>query len=93
MQCDVVTGFEGEAFYEGAAEFRERCAEILLSPAAEGRFTQARVLALETDLPPEQAIALLAAAPLDQDLGASPGMGVADEHAAAAWAAAAARVQ
>jgi hypothetical protein len=93
MQRDIVTKFESRTFYEGAAEFRERCAEILLSAAAEGRFEQAKTLALDTDIPAEPAIALLAAAPLDRDLGASPGMGIADEHAAAAWADAAANVQ
>lgn len=93
MQRDILTEFEAEAFEEGATEFRERCMEILMSPPAEGRFKQAKTLALDTDIPPEQAIALLAAAPLDRDLNALPGMGIADGHAAAAWASAAANIQ
>ena len=93
MPREILTHYDRDAFEEGATEFRERCMEILTSPPAEGRFIQAKALALDTDIPAERAIALLAAAPLDRDMNASPGMGLADAHAAAAWAAAAVNIQ
>ncbi len=54
-----------EARREAALNYRRRVADIVLSPAAQGREKQAMTLALDTDLEAEQAISLLARMPLD----------------------------
>jgi flagellar biosynthesis/type III secretory pathway protein FliH len=59
---------EGEA--EGALAQRERCAAIITAPEARGREKTARALALETDLPADQALALLRSMPVASSIGA-----------------------
>lgn len=76
-----------DARRQGAHEFRARCAKIFYSEAAKGRFEQAKVIALDTDMSAAEAISVLSSSPLDADTTA-PAMGVTDAHAAAAWAAA-----
>ena len=81
-----------DARSEGALEFRRRCAAIMRSSAAQGRFAQAKTLALDTDLTPTEAITVLASAPLDGD-DTVPGMEITSAQAADAWARALRNVQ
>lgn len=52
-----------DAVRQAALDERTRCATIFASPDAAGRVAMAASLAFETDLPAEQAIALLKTAP------------------------------
>lgn len=80
-----------EGARQGALAFRARCRNIYRSAAAEGRFVQATVLALETELTAEVAIKVLAAAPLDREAERAPGMVLSTGSGAEAWAKALAR--
>lgn len=82
-----------EARSEGALEFRRRCAAIMRSEVAKGRFKQARTLALDTHMTVVEAITVLSTAPLDADVGDAPGMGITSAMAADAWAKAIANIQ
>lgn len=82
-----------DARAEGAVEFRRRCAAIMRSAAAQGRFKQARTIALDTDMTPDEAITVLSTAPLDADIGDAPGLGITDAMAADAWSRAIKNVQ
>ncbi|MEN9925768.1 MAG: hypothetical protein RL268_1894 [Pseudomonadota bacterium] len=75
-----------EARAEGAVQFRQRCAAIMRSSAARGRFKQAQTLALDTDVTAADAIKVLSSAPLDAESSAAPGMAISDAAAAQAWA-------
>lgn len=79
-----------KAYREGALEVRRRNARILRSKAAQGREEQAIRLALDTDIPAEQAIKVLESAPLDAERGK---MEITDAAAAEAWAKALANIQ
>lgn len=86
--------FLADARRQGALEFRSRCSKIFYSHAAQGRFKQAKTLALDTPaLSAEQAIAVLEASPLDAAADAMPGMAVTDAKAAEMWAKAIAKIQ
>lgn len=54
-----------EARAQGQRDFRERCAAILKSPAARGRYRQAVTLVFDTDMTAEAAVKMLADRPLD----------------------------
>lgn len=56
-----------QAYVQERIEERARCRRILEAPQAVGRRSLSLHLALETDLPPTQAIALLAAAAPDTE--------------------------
>lgn len=79
-----------KAYREGVLEVRRRNARILRSKAAQGREEQAIRLALDTDIPAEQAIKVLESAPLDAERGK---MEITDAAAAEAWAKALANIQ
>lgn len=67
----------------GAREERARCQFIIMSPAAQGREATAIVLATQTDLHPEAAVAILASIPLT---GTAPTLPSAPATAeAASW--------
>ena len=90
---DLIRQAREEAMAQGALEARVRCGEIIRSEAAKGRYEQAKVLAFDTGLSAEEAIKVLAAAPLDSEAATVPGMALASGSGAEAWAKALAKPQ
>jgi ClpP class serine protease len=70
-QANLINAARTEARIEGCTAERARIAAILASPEAEGREILARTMALESDLTPETAAKMLAAAPKAEPATAS----------------------